>query len=145
MQPVPGTPPAAMHGQAASLSVTVQIIINSPTNGARVELQNSVQTYADRIARESETQEISRRPPGVMFPEVTGSSVVRARQALDKHGMRAKPGKMETAALIGLPIMGGSTGVFGSYLHSFWQISAFAASAFIGAVCVIYTIARRLQ
>ena len=69
-----------------------------------MEFQKALQDYGERLAAESQTQEISNRPPGVMYPKVTANSVVRAKTTLGRYGQRAEPSKREVAALIGAPI-----------------------------------------
>jgi hypothetical protein len=137
----PGQPPTI---EVIPVSANVQVVLNGATDGARAEFSEAVQTYAMRLASESEKQEISNRPPGVMFPEVTASSVVRARTVLSRYGERARPGVSEVAALVGLPIFSSAAGVIGSYLHSVWQWAAFSGSAFLGVFCVCYLAFRRL-
>jgi hypothetical protein len=116
MQPTGGTTP----GPAPVVTVAIEVQIQGATEGARVEFAKALQTYAELLAAESQTQEISNRPPGVLFPEVTANSVVRAKTAFDRHGQRGRAARSESAALIGLPVFSGATGVLGSYLNSPW-------------------------
>ncbi|KAB1923146.1 hypothetical protein F8280_16700 [Micromonospora noduli] len=118
---------------------------NRPTQGAQAETANAINEYANRLVRETEKQELSKQPPGVLFPEIAGSSVVRAKESMNKHGTRAKPHPLEAIATAGVAIFAASTGVFGSYLNSPWQVACFVGSAFLGTTCVLYTIVRRYQ
>jgi hypothetical protein len=127
-----------------TVSIVVRATLNALSPGAEGEMQAAIQAYADRLVRESEKQEISNQAPGVMFPEIGSSSVARAREILSKFGSRARPSRPEVMTLIGLPICSGAAGVFGSYLHSVWQVASFAGSAFMGVVSVVYLAARRL-
>jgi hypothetical protein len=126
------------------MSVSIEVRLQGATEGARVEFAKALQIYAELLAAESQTQEISNRPPGVMFPEVTANSVVRAKTAFDRYGQRGKPARSESATLVGLPVFSGATGVLGSYLNSPLQWTAFSASTFLAVVCVIYLAARRM-
>jgi hypothetical protein len=140
MQPTGGTTP----GPAPAVSVAIEVQIQGATEGARVEFAKAVQTYAELLAAESQTQEISNRPPGVMFPEVTANSVVRAKTAFNRYGQRARRTSGDYAAILGAPALSGATGVLGGHLNSPLQWTAFSASTFLAVVCLIYLAVRRM-
>ena len=139
-----GGPPQPGPGPPPPISVIVEVTLPGATVAAQSQLSKAIQDYADRLARESETQEISNRPPGVHYAEVTVNSVARAKTVLDRYGQRAKASGGDVAALMGVPIFSGATGVMGSYLHSAWQWSVFSASAFFTVVCLAYLARRRM-
>jgi hypothetical protein len=139
-----GGNPQPGPGQAPAVSASIEVNLHGATEGARVEFKKALQDYAERLANESQTQEISNRPPGVMYPEVTANSVVRAKTSLGRYGERAKPSRREVVALVGLPIFSGGTGILGSYLNSPLQWATFSVTAFLAVVCVFYLAARRM-
>ncbi len=140
----PGPPESTAPSTPAPMSASVEVTLHGATTGARAEFSRAVQLYAERLAIESEGQELSNRPPGVMYPEITAASVVRAKDVIDKYGARARPRHVEVWALVGLPVFSSGSGILGSYLNSAWQWAAFSGSAFAGIVCVLYLAARRL-
>jgi hypothetical protein len=133
-QPEARVPPVSAH---------VQVVLEGATEGARVEFAKAVQSYGDRLAREAEKQEISNRPDGAMFPELTANSVVRAKDVLDRFGLRAKRKPLEITALVGLTIFSGAVGVVGSYLNSAWQWAVLSGCIFLAIICIGYLVARR--
>ena len=140
----PGGNPHQGPGPAPPVSAHVEVPLHGATEGARVEFAKAVKDYADRLASESQAQEISNRPDGFMNPEVTATSVFRAKEALNRYGHRAKPSGNDKAALAGLPIFSGAAGVLGSYLNSGVQWGAFCAAVFLAVVCIAYLLHRRM-
>jgi hypothetical protein len=57
---------------APPISASVEVTLHGATEGLRVEFAKEIRDYGERLASESQTQELSNRPPGVMFPEVIG-------------------------------------------------------------------------
>jgi hypothetical protein len=110
------------------VSVAIEVQLQGATNGAKLDFGRAVQAYAELLAAESQAQEISNRPPGTMSVEVAANSVVRAKTVFERWGQRGKPLRSETAALIGLPVFSGATGVLGSYFNSPLQVAAFSAA-----------------
>ncbi len=128
----------------APVSASVTVTLHVATDGARAEFARAVQVYAEHLAVESEGQELSNRPPGAMYSEITAASVVRAKDVIGRYGTRARPARLEIAALIGLPLFSSTSGVLGGYLNSAGQWVAFAAAALLGLLCVFYLAYRRL-
>jgi hypothetical protein len=114
------------------------------TPAAQQQLRQAIQDYANRLTRESETQELSNRHAGVMFPEVSSSAVSRATESFDRFGKRSKPSRAEVVALMGVPVFSGASGVMGSFLHSALQTGVFSACVFLTFICLIYLARRRL-
>jgi hypothetical protein len=48
------------------------------------------------------------------------------------------------AALVGVPVFSGATGVIGSYLNSALQWGAFCATVFLAVLCIAYLARRRM-
>jgi hypothetical protein len=124
--------------------INSEVVLHGATEVARAQFEEAVQDYAERLADESEKQEISSRPPGTRFSEVSANSVARAKAVIDRYGQRAKPTPLEVAALAGLPILSGATGVMGSYLTNTlnWAIFSLLGSLAISCVAILAT--RRL-
>jgi len=104
----------------AGIVVVARAKLDGAYEPAQLAFGQAVQNYAARLAIESANQEASDRAPGVSSIEITESSVIRAREALDKKValQLRKRSPFEPYALAGSPIFAGATGVMGSYLHS---------------------------
>lgn len=125
-------------------SVSVQVTLQGATSGARKEFENALQEYAAQLSRECERQEISNRPSGIMYPEMTANSVARAREIFNRFGARPRRGNVDRFAVMGLTISSAAVGIFGSYLHSTWQWATLAGCALVGLGCLMYLVVRRL-
>ena len=137
-----GPPPPNPGGQTS-----FQVTVNLPgaTTGAVSEMSTAVQSYADFLANESQRQELSLRPAGSHNPELTANAVARARRAMSRYGERAKPGVLESGALMGSPVFFGAAGVMGGFLHSQTQVIIFAILALLGLVCIAYSVYKRVS
>lgn len=135
--PGPGPAPPAV-------SANVSVQLSDATNGAKAEFAAAVQAYASSLANEAQRQEISARPSGIVHPEVTSNSMVRAKQVLDRYGARAKPSRLDLILLAASPLSGAATGVLGGYLQSPVTIVLFAISAAFTAFLAIFLPLRRL-
>jgi hypothetical protein len=136
---VPPDPPPV-----PAVTVTVEVHLDRATDGARAEFVAAVQAYAICLARESERQEFSLRPPGSLHPETTGNAVCLAKQSMSRFGERAKPSSSDCVALVGVPVGSGATGAMASFLHSPLQVAVFAALVLLTLVCVGHLLRRRL-
>lgn len=133
--------------------VNISVELQGASEFARKEFERAIKDYANRLSNESALEELSTREPGVGFAEITASSLIRAEKNLSRkiaNGAggdgRRRVGKLEVAALAGLPIFSSATGVVGSYLGAtnFWQWVAFGVLASLAISCVLYLAKRRL-
>jgi len=107
------------------VTATIQVDLHGSTSVAQTEFKDAVQAYANSLAAESQKQELSLRRPGAIHIEVSYNAVRRAREAINRHGERAKMKPFDMACTGGAPILSGSAGVMGSFLHSPLQIVVF--------------------
>jgi len=154
--------PHADLPEDVGLLVHVHVELDGSSSAARALFGNFVQDYAERLANESARQEATERASGARAVEITQSSVIRAREALEEQtperirerlvkeikediAKRQKPANLrEAAALAGTPILSGAAAVMGGYLHSPWQDAVFALIAVAAIACVLYLLKRRL-
>jgi hypothetical protein len=86
LHPSGGVPAEGPGPAPPPVSASVEVTLHGATEGARAEFAKAVQDYGDRLASEAQAQEISNRPDGCMYPEVTATSVFRAKDALNRFG-----------------------------------------------------------
>jgi hypothetical protein len=145
---VGGTTPPGLVVSSNSVAVdvvaTVTARLSGATGGAQGEFQAAVQAYAARLAQEAEAQEISNRPPGVLYPEISANAVVRAKDVLARFGSRARRGNGELAALVATPVSFTVAGVFGSYLNDWWQWGGMCGSSTVGLIALVYLARKRI-
>jgi len=125
-------------------TVTVTVRLGNPTPGALNEFTRAVEGYAEALRVEAEKQALTRRPPGMIGPEVGAESVVRAKDVLKRYGERAKPTTGDVVGSYGVPIFSCSTGIFAVSMHSWWESLSLIGSIFCGAFCLVYLWKRRL-
>jgi hypothetical protein len=146
-----GAPPLVESADTAEVIVRVSVTLDGASEAAKHKFAESLQVYADRLAQESERQEISNRAPGANVREVTASSVIRACEILDTPATDA-PGTdqrksltaIERFGLAGIPLFSGACGALASYLNSPIQWLVFLVCAAIGLFCILYSLWRRL-
>jgi hypothetical protein len=117
-----------------SARVTFRGVV-SPT--AQSRLQDAVQKYTENLAARVHEIEERERAAGVINPEITASTVVKAEAALRERGTIARVSMQEIALRIAAPIFSGGAGVTGSYLHSLLQAVAFGV---VTAIAVMSTL-----
>lgn len=139
-------------GESAFL-VEVSVELQGTSGLARKEFERAIKDYAHKLSIESALEELSNRDPGVEVAEITASSLRRAeknllRKIADDVGSngRRTVGKLEVAALAGVPIFSSGSGVMGSYLNSggIWQWPVFVCLAVSAFICIVYLAKRRL-
>ncbi|WP_327038279.1 hypothetical protein [Micromonospora maris] len=139
-------PPAVEAVSGSEFVVRVSVRLDGASQMAQRAFATSVQAYAIRLMQESERHEISNRAPGADVPEVTASSVIQAREILEKppSDRRNSLTHLESFSLAGVPIFSGATGAMASYLNSPLQWLIFIGCALVALFCVFYSLRRRL-
>jgi hypothetical protein len=120
--------------------VPTRVLLDGAYAPAQLAFARAVQSYADKLANESDNQAGSERAPGVTSTEITESAVIRAQESLDKKVALQvrKRSPLEPYALTGSPIFSGATVVMGSYLNSTIQVVTFIALALCAAACILH-------
>jgi hypothetical protein len=128
------------------LLIHVRAILDGSSKSAQELYAKYIQEYAEQLASESARQEASARAPGARTAEITESAVIRARESLYLQIAKwQRPANLwEAAALAGMPILSGTAGVMGNYLHSPLQSAVFALAALGAVICILYLLKRRL-
>lgn len=131
----------------SGIVVPTRVLLDGAYAPAQLAFARAVQSYADKLAKESDNQAGSERAPGVTSTEITESAVIRAQESLDeKVALQVrKRSPLEPYALAGSPIFSGATGVMGSYLHSPIQLVAFIALTLCAATCILYLAKRGMK
>jgi hypothetical protein len=73
------------------LSIQVRVVLDGAYLPAQQIFAEAVQTYATKLADESSYQEATSRAAGARTAEITESTVLRAREALDKLSVSKRP------------------------------------------------------
>ena len=129
----------------------VPVILEGASQAAEKEFDKAIRDYAERLSDESSYEEINGRASGAKVAEVTASSVIRAKEALQNKmasevnsGRRGSMSVPEAFALAGSPLCSSAAGVMGSHLTGILQWSIFLMFGVLAVISVLYLLKRRL-
>lgn len=138
--------PALSHPQTPTtpdeqtLHVVVQLP-GRPAGAAAERFESYVRCFAVDLAKETSRLELDARADGEEEPVVTPSMVTKANHAVRNPRPEASgPLWMLILAQIIVTPAGIVAGVFGSYLHSWWQWTGLLISGGLALVCQIYVV-----
>jgi hypothetical protein len=112
-----------------------------PAGSAAARFAGFVQGFATDLAKETSRLELEARADGEGEPVVTPSMVTKANGAV--RNPRPKPtGPLWLLLTAQVAVLPTSivAGVFGSYLHSWWQWAGLIAASAVALICQIYVV-----
>lgn len=128
------------------LTIQVGVALDGAYPPARQVFAEAVQCYATKLADASAYQEAVNRAIGAKGPEVTESTVIRARETLERpHAVSKSTSAQEALFLVGSTISSSATGVIGGYLHSPQQWAIFAILATTSVILLLYCVKIRVS
>jgi hypothetical protein len=123
---------------------TLHVVVQLPGRPAGVaaeRFEGYVRRFAVDLAKETSRLELDARADGEEEPVVTPSMVTKANFAVRNPRSEASgPLWMLISTQIAVTPTGIVAGVFGSYLHSWWQWTGLLASGGMALVCQIYVV-----
>jgi hypothetical protein len=123
-----------------TLHVAVQLP-GRPAGAAAERFEGYVRRFAVELAKETSRLELGARADGEEDPVVTPSMVTKANDAV-RYPRTEPSGPLWMLILTQIAVTptGIAAGVFGSYLHSWWQWSGLFVSGGLALVCQIYVV-----
>jgi hypothetical protein len=133
---------APVPGSAMSF-VSSQIILGGDiSDGAQVQLAESIQRFANDLCNKVREVESDQRAAGVENPEYTASVVIRANEKLRQHG-DPRVTRLDMGVGLASPVSSGAAGILGSYLHSIWQAATFGAVTVVAIITIAIVLMKR--
>lgn len=129
------------HGQInSSNAVELRYELAGISQGASQAMQQVAEEYLADLVREVARQEEKTRADGVLAPEITASTVMRAKKELYMINSHSKPSVIYQLAAFISPISAAGAGITGSYFaDSNWFAGGTGALLVLAIISTIIT------